>query len=176
MTVYFIRAGTDGLVKIGRARDVNKRLLALGTMAPVKLDLIRTIEGGLQQEMKMHAHYNDIRRHGEWFEFCESMLVIEPFPIESVIVKPRKSASAIADLINALGGATVLAKIMALPRATVADWAFRGIPAKRWPAISRLCAERAHLTGADPLLQRVTVETLETMSLRFSSKKAGAHP
>jgi hypothetical protein len=44
--IYFIRHGLDGPIKIGRARDVARRLKTLQTASPVPLLLLGVIPGG----------------------------------------------------------------------------------------------------------------------------------
>jgi hypothetical protein len=78
MPVYFARAGSDGLVKIGFSRHVAARIAKLATFSPVPLTILRVIEGDYQVEAWLHRHFSRLRRNGEWFEFCDDMLTIEP--------------------------------------------------------------------------------------------------
>lgn len=74
MSVYFIRAGEDGPVKIGVAKDAAKRLAALQTASHVPLKIIRLVRGGRDVEAALHVQFAHLRQHGEWFGFSEAML------------------------------------------------------------------------------------------------------
>ena len=66
--VYLVSA-YNGLYKIGKTNDIEKRLRGLKTMSPVPLKLIHTIETitPLKLEAKLHKKYDRCRAHGEWF-------------------------------------------------------------------------------------------------------------
>lgn len=78
MTVYFIRAGADGLLKIGHTVNVASRLKQLQAGCPAPLVLLRQIGGGQPTEAWLHVRFAQQRRHGEWFAFVNEMLTIEP--------------------------------------------------------------------------------------------------
>lgn len=65
-TVYFV-AGEVGAVKIGSARDVNKRLIDLQCGSPITLKVLATVEGGQKREREYHRQFAAHRLHGEWF-------------------------------------------------------------------------------------------------------------
>lgn len=67
MSVYFIQAGNDGLIKIGHARSVTKRLAALQTGSAHDLKVIYEMRGGLLEEQGLHAAFKTHRVQGEWF-------------------------------------------------------------------------------------------------------------
>lgn len=67
MSVYFIQAGDTGLIKIGHARSVTKRLAALQTGSAHNLRVIYEMRGGLLEEQGLHAAFAKHRAHGEWF-------------------------------------------------------------------------------------------------------------
>ncbi len=68
MTIYFLRSETaDKLIKIGYSSQINKRIRALQTASPVKLNLIGTIEGELELEAKIKARFASLCVRGEWF-------------------------------------------------------------------------------------------------------------
>ena len=62
---YFIQAGDDGPIKIGRASDVHRRLKELQTASHERLRLLAVIRG--DHERSMHKFCGDSRLHGEWF-------------------------------------------------------------------------------------------------------------
>jgi len=72
VSVYFMRAGSDGLVKIGCATDVEKRRAELQTGCPATLEVIATIPGGRDREKALHAHWKHRRVRGEWFKITEA--------------------------------------------------------------------------------------------------------
>lgn len=76
MRVYFIRAGTDGPVKIGVAENLASRLSCLQSGNHEKLKLIRALDGGRQIERRVHARFGHLHIRGEWFQFCSSMLTV----------------------------------------------------------------------------------------------------
>lgn len=74
--VYFIR-GAD-MVKIGKttADSLRQRLSMLQTGSPVKLTVIRLIDGGMQAEAWLHRRFAGLRAHGEWFKYSDEMLSV----------------------------------------------------------------------------------------------------
>lgn len=65
--VYFIRATTLGLIKIGVAADVPSRLATLQNMSPDKLEVVARESGGIRREKELHALFANSKAHGEWF-------------------------------------------------------------------------------------------------------------
>jgi hypothetical protein len=65
--VYFVRAGPDGPVKIGLARDVARRLKTLQTASPVPLLLLGVVPGDAKVERQLHRRFAGSRLRGEWF-------------------------------------------------------------------------------------------------------------
>lgn len=65
--VYFV-AGEIGAVKIGSARDAEKRLRDLQCGSPIPLRILATVSGGLKVEAEYHRRFAAHRLHGEWFE------------------------------------------------------------------------------------------------------------
>lgn len=84
--IYFIHAPLAGLIKIGRSRNVAKRLAELQTYSPVSLVLVGTIGTDSDQaatrfdsfdrreEERIHLRFHHLRRHGEWFEASRELL------------------------------------------------------------------------------------------------------
>lgn len=73
MYVYFIAAGDRGPIKIGRARNVDKRLETLQTGNHLELILLATIychssEHAAEVEHKLHRIFKKQRIRGEWFK------------------------------------------------------------------------------------------------------------
>ncbi|WP_084718870.1 GIY-YIG nuclease family protein [Streptacidiphilus carbonis] len=69
--VYVIGSADEaGLLKIGRAVDVPRRLAQLKGMSPVPLSVLWSREtDNTDLESKLHRHFASYRRHGEWFDF-----------------------------------------------------------------------------------------------------------
>lgn len=71
MFIYFIQIVEDGPIKIGRTRDVKKRLCALQTGQHRELRVIHTESPpkgeSLRVEQKYHALFKALHIRGEWF-------------------------------------------------------------------------------------------------------------
>lgn len=74
--IYFIRAATLGLIKIGRTGCAMTRLEALRTSGPDQLELmgIMLCERGGALEKELHARFMAGRAHGEWFRPTDDLL------------------------------------------------------------------------------------------------------
>ena len=66
--VYFIGENWEKPVKIGKARDPEKRLRALQTSNPYKLKILRLAQGDIGVEKFFHKKLAKSRLNGEWFE------------------------------------------------------------------------------------------------------------
>jgi hypothetical protein len=68
--------GSDSHVKIGIARDVNKRLSMLQISSPVRLTVLRSWECDDAQivERRLHKRYSKFKATGEWFALPEQTL------------------------------------------------------------------------------------------------------
>jgi len=88
VSVYFIRAGKNGPVKIGTSRDVKKRLKSLQTSHHEDLTIIRVINSAVE----WHAHqvFAAFRLKREWFKYDPSMLTWQPRR-ESQVYQLRRS-------------------------------------------------------------------------------------
>ena len=83
MTVYFVRVGENGHVKIGHASHPESRICALQSMSCEKLILIRQFEAegdGRALERYFHFLFIDYWIRGEWFRFTPEMLTVQPPP------------------------------------------------------------------------------------------------
>ena len=69
MYVYFIRERgvSGGPVKIGTATFPEKRLADFSRSGPVPLEIVATIPGALDLEMRFHSEFREQHSHGEWF-------------------------------------------------------------------------------------------------------------
>lgn len=73
MEVYFIRAGKRGAIKIGHARNVERRLEALQTGNAYRLEVIARIpcdskQHAIEIEQQLHKHFRKQRIRREWFQ------------------------------------------------------------------------------------------------------------
>jgi hypothetical protein len=73
-TVYFVRARTTGLVKIGCTSNLDGRVKELKSMSGDVLDLLGTEPGGIARERELHRQFSDHRKHGEWFAPAAELL------------------------------------------------------------------------------------------------------
>lgn len=73
--VYIIQA-VSGQYKIGRAKNVQKRLKQLQTASPNTLTLIHTIASNDYEwtELSLHERFDDDRLDGEWFDLDDQSL------------------------------------------------------------------------------------------------------
>ncbi|NJM99431.1 MAG: GIY-YIG nuclease family protein [Phormidesmis sp. RL_2_1] len=76
--IYFIFNEDSNAIKIGRAKNVSKRLQALQTSSPAVLELLKTIpvEGlaaAQALELALHEQFKLLRLNGEWFRADASL-------------------------------------------------------------------------------------------------------
>lgn len=79
MPVYFVREESHGPIKIGRAREVRKRISQLQTGNSVKLQLLGWIvtENDAATEREMHKSYSKALLRGEWFDITQDHVLRE---------------------------------------------------------------------------------------------------
>lgn len=65
--VYFLKAKSLGLIKIGFSGNVAKRVSSLQTSSPDDLLLMKIIKGGQKVEATLHQKFAKLRVRGEWF-------------------------------------------------------------------------------------------------------------
>lgn len=73
MNIYLIRAGSKGAIKIGVAKDVDKRIDQLQTGNHQELELIYSCDLGSEKkafniESQLHSIYKHHNIRGEWFK------------------------------------------------------------------------------------------------------------
>ncbi|MEM8504947.1 MAG: GIY-YIG nuclease family protein [Cyanobacteria bacterium P01_D01_bin.1] len=76
--IYFIFNEDSNAIKIGRAKNVAKRLRTLQTSSPAELRLLKTIsvEGiaaAQSLELELHERFKALRLNGEWFKVDASL-------------------------------------------------------------------------------------------------------
>ncbi|MGG6294977.1 GIY-YIG nuclease family protein [Leptolyngbya sp. AN02str] len=77
--IYFVLNEDSNAIKIGRAKDLAKRLKTLQTSSPAKLKLIKSIqvegsEDAHKLEQSLHKQFHEIRLAGEWFKAEANLL------------------------------------------------------------------------------------------------------
>jgi hypothetical protein len=77
--IYFILNEDSNAIKIGRAKDLAKRMKALQTSSPAKLKLIKSVQvEGVKEahelEQSLHRQFYEIRLAGEWFKAEANLL------------------------------------------------------------------------------------------------------
>lgn len=73
-SVYFLRLGDEGPIKIGFAQDLSRRLSSMRTGTPQEVVLLAAMPGTLADEEALHARFAHLRRKREWFEPGEDLL------------------------------------------------------------------------------------------------------
>lgn len=131
MTVYIVRVGEDGPVKIGwTGGDVVRRIAEIQPGNPARLLILRTIEGARTEEAALHRHYAALRIEREWFHFDVSMLSIDPkaIPSRATATAPkrgrngRKRMYPARHVIAKAGGIKHVSKLLGIHRSCVNRW------------------------------------------------------
>lgn len=68
--VYVIGSPESDVVKIGRTRQLARRLSTIQGMSPIPLQVLWSHPGGSELEGGLHRHFASQRVHGEWFRFA----------------------------------------------------------------------------------------------------------
>jgi DNA-binding transcriptional regulator YiaG len=73
--VYFVQSRASGLIKIGRTKDWQRRQGELEFGNGDRLDVLAVIRpADFQTEQALHARFNHLRCHGEWFSPGQELL------------------------------------------------------------------------------------------------------
>lgn len=72
--IYFIKAEETPYIKIGYTQDVHKRIVKMQADCPVKLTVIKTVEGDKDYEDELHRKFAAFHYRGEWFKMSESLI------------------------------------------------------------------------------------------------------
>lgn len=70
--VYFAK-NERGAIKIGTARDVNRRLSEIRVFSDVPVEIIGVMRGGLQKERDLHSQFASSKIAGEWFSYTKEI-------------------------------------------------------------------------------------------------------
>lgn len=71
--IYFVLAKQAHKIKIGRSKNVAKRVDNLRTSCPFDIELIAKFEADAQMELDLHKHFKAHRTNGEWFKVCDEI-------------------------------------------------------------------------------------------------------
>lgn len=74
--VYFAMDEANGLIKIGRSRNVAKRMQQLRWQTKHPIQLLTSTHGGPAAEMALHDLFFWDRDHGEWFRPSPGMVAV----------------------------------------------------------------------------------------------------
>lgn len=83
--IYFIRGQRSGMVKIGSTENLKERLRALKVGSPERLEIMALMEGGAEEERRLHETFAECRSNGEWFHPRTELLAF----IEKLSLNPR---------------------------------------------------------------------------------------
>lgn len=72
--VYFVQAVVGGPIKIGRCADITKRIAALQTGCPFRLQLLCSVPGGRDEERALQKKFAALHAGLEWFRPEEPLL------------------------------------------------------------------------------------------------------
>ncbi len=143
MAVYFVQAGENGPIKIGRAVNPRARIAILQSAHYQTLTILRIIdEGDATTETWLHRQFRSSRIRGEWFHHDPSMLSIEPVlapPQQRRPIRPIRSDNPVSDIIARCGGADGVANAAGTTAWAVKKWPKNGIPEWHWEAVRSLC-------------------------------------
>ncbi len=112
--VYFIRAGSEGGIKIGFSTQPPRRLASLQTSNHEELKLIGSFRGTTADERELHQRFCHLKIRGEWFEPAEELtdLIYSKVRQRHNLPAPsRETLAIIKDLINQRAGYGALTPI-----------------------------------------------------------------
>lgn len=70
---YLIKDTSTGLIKIGKAIDVNNRLQSLQCGSASKLNVVHVFDADI--ERVLHLEFKESRKHGEWFDIQPEIIL-----------------------------------------------------------------------------------------------------
>lgn len=129
MPCYLLRAGPTDMVKIGFAVEVESRIIDLQAGCWERLCLLRQWPGGRETEGWLHKKFRAHRVDRDWFRFHPDMM-------DAVPPEEDDGSHPVRQIIDDVGGASVIARALGLPTARVGKWRERAsIPARYHLAI-----------------------------------------
>lgn len=133
MTVYIIRAGDNGPVKIGwSAGPAEGRMATLQAGSAERFKLLREMPGTRRAEAAMHLKFAAHRIDREWFHFHPDML--------TATVNVVERGQPYFPVIERLGGIMAVSRRRGLKNNVIRMWVQRGrIPGDEMVELMRFC-------------------------------------
>lgn len=97
--VYLLHANFSPLFKVGFATSLPKRITALQTACPYRLDTIATFPGTLQDEQRMHVRLRIAHYRGEWFRFRGAGIL---YPLWQFVEQGAEFSSSVTEALRLL--------------------------------------------------------------------------
>lgn len=72
--IYFIKAEETPYIKIGYTEDVYRRMVKMQADCPLKLIVLKTVEGDRKYEKLLHKKFAAFHYRGEWFKMTEDQI------------------------------------------------------------------------------------------------------
>ena len=69
---YFVQGALTGLVKIGKTQTMGRRFLAIQSVSPDIVCLLKVVSE--DREAEYHKRFAHLRQHGEWFTPAPELL------------------------------------------------------------------------------------------------------
>lgn len=131
MTVYFLRAGESGAIKIGyTAGDPLRRMADLQVGCPHRLEMIACIEGVRSAEKKIQWALAAHKTVGEWFRPHSAVIAAVDAAIANGVPvhtpKRAKPANDACEIIEVLGGNAAVANLTRSKPSAISNWKKRG--------------------------------------------------
>jgi hypothetical protein len=73
-TVYFLRYGEEGPIKIGYSQNLGLRLSSYRTHTHLTVNVLHRMDGTKKDEKRIQAYFSDLHLKGEWFEAAPRLL------------------------------------------------------------------------------------------------------
>ena len=115
--VYFVQAGPGGPVKIGRAKDVDKRMAGLQTACPYRLQLLGVIECDhvSSYEAELHERFAELRiDRSEWFNWAPA--------IADTVAKETRPYESRTKIEVAVAAASLGLDVITIPARLLGSW------------------------------------------------------
>jgi hypothetical protein len=145
VTIYLIRAGESGPVKIGYARSVRDARGRIDSLQVGHWEILRVLrlwEGDMRDERRMHMRFADLRIRGEWFAFSRLMLA----DVGLMVIEFDQGLDApmsIGKMVKAFGGVGDVARLCGTSRAVVSRWIWDNhVPEPKRPMFLEHITER----------------------------------
>jgi hypothetical protein len=72
--IYFLRAPSVNLVKIGTSSDPERRFQELRLLSPVPCEVFAVFSGGHAEETEIHRLFSAYHSHGEWYHAVKPVI------------------------------------------------------------------------------------------------------